>query len=191
MFRTERPELSPPRGSSVGALGVVTKVTLQCVPLYALHAVDAKMPLEQTLADLDELVETNDHFEFFWFPHTETALTRRFQRLPGDVELKPMSAFTRTVDDRIVTNVGFEAMLRVGTRFPALVPGITRFVTKAVSDRDFTDLRRTSSPRRATSGSGRASTPCLGTQRSRSFASSRSGSRSTASPCRSRSRSVS
>jgi FAD-linked oxidoreductase len=136
----ERPELFAAARVSIGALGVLTKVTLQCVPLYALHAVDAKLPLDQTLDELDDLVETNDHFEFFWFPHTTTALTRRFQRLPGDTPLKPMSAFTRTVDDRIVTNIGFEAMLRIGTRFPRRIPGITRFVTGAVSDRDFTDL---------------------------------------------------
>jgi FAD-linked oxidoreductase len=136
----ERADLFKAAQVSIGALGVITKVTLQCVPLYALHAVDAPMPLEQTMEELDDLVAGNDHFEFFWFPHTDTALTRRFQRLPADTELKPMSTFSRTVDDRIVTNIGFEAMLRVGTRFPRLVPGITRFVTRAVSARDFTDL---------------------------------------------------
>ncbi len=136
----ERPDLFAAARVSLGALGVITKVTLQCVPLYALRAVDAPMPLDDVLDQVDDLVATNDHFEFFWFPHTTTALTRRFARLPGDTDLNPMSAFTRTVDDRIVTNIGFEAMLRVGTRVPRLVPGITRFVTKAVSARDFTDL---------------------------------------------------
>ena len=138
--REERPELFEAARVSIGALGVITKVTLQCVPLYALRAVDAPMPFDETLDGLDELVADNDHFEFFWFPHTTTALTRRFERLPGDVELNPMSALARTIDDKIVTNIGFEAMLRLGTRFPGLVPGITRFVTRAVSSRDFTDL---------------------------------------------------
>lgn len=137
---TERPDLYDAARVSIGALGVITKVTLQCVPLYALRAIDAPMPLDDVLDRMDDLVADNDHFEFFWFPHTSTALTRRFERLPGDTELDPMSAFVRTVDDRIVTNVAFEALLRVGARFPRLVPGITTFVTKAVSARDFTDL---------------------------------------------------
>ncbi|GGR47434.1 L-gulonolactone oxidase [Nocardioides luteus] len=137
---TERPELFEAARVSFGALGVITKVTLQCVPLYALHAVDAAAPLDEVLDGVDDLVAANDHFEFFWFPHTTTALARRFNRLPGDTELRPMSRLVQTLDDRIVTNVGFEAMLRVGTRFPRLVPGITRFVTKAISARDFTDL---------------------------------------------------
>lgn len=137
---TERPDLFAAARISLGALGVITKVTLQCVPLYAMRAIDARQPLDATLERVDELVEQNDHFEFFWFPHTTTALTRRFERLPGDVPLAPMSTFTKVLDDKIVTNIGFEALLRLGTRFPSRVPGITRFVTNAVSDREFTDL---------------------------------------------------
>jgi len=137
---TERPDLFGAARISLGALGVITKVTLQCVPLYAMRAIDAKAPLDETLEQVGELVETNDHFEFFWFPHTSTALTRRFERLPGNSPLKPMSTFTKVLDDKIVTNIGFEALLRLGTRFPRRIPGITRFVTNAVSDREFTDL---------------------------------------------------
>jgi L-gulonolactone oxidase len=136
----ERPDLFAAARISLGAFGVITRVTLQCVPLYAMRAVDAKAPLDQTLEQVDQLVADNDHFEFFWFPHTSTALTRRFERLPGATPLKPMSTFTRVLDDKIVTNIGFEALLRLGTRVPSRIPGITRFVTNAVSDREFTDL---------------------------------------------------
>ena len=53
---TERPELFAAARVSIGALGVITKVTLQCVPLYALHAVDAPMPLDDVLDRVDDLV---------------------------------------------------------------------------------------------------------------------------------------
>jgi FAD-linked oxidoreductase len=135
----ERPELFEAARTSIGALGVITKVTLQCVPLYALQVVDAPMPVAEVFERFDELVATNDHFEFFWFPHTDTALTRRFTRLPADAELKPLSRLGRTIDDKLVTNVAFDALLRVGTRVPRAVPGITKFVTKAVTAREFTD----------------------------------------------------
>ena len=88
------------------------------MPLYALRAVDDPGRSTTTLEELDELVEANDHFEFFWFPHTDTALTRKFQRLPADTDARADEHVQPTLDDRIVTNVGFEAMLRVGTRFP-------------------------------------------------------------------------
>lgn len=137
---TERPELLAAARLGLGALGVITKVTLQCVPLYALHAVDEKRPLDEVLERLPQLVAASDHFEFFWFPHTATALTRRFRRLPETAELAPLSALSRTIDDRLVTNVGFEALLRVGTRVPRAVPALTRLVTRAIGNREFTDL---------------------------------------------------
>jgi L-gulonolactone oxidase len=59
----------------IGSLGVVYSVTLRAVPAFNLHRLDAPRPIEETLARLDELAERNDHFEFFVFPHTDTALT--------------------------------------------------------------------------------------------------------------------
>ncbi len=137
---TEHPELFAAARLSLGALGVITRFTLQCVPLYALHAVDQPRPLDEVLDGLNELTDDNDHFEFFWFPHTSTALTRRFQRLPADAALHPRSRIARTVDDRLVTNVGFELLLRLGTRAPRLIPGITRLVSGAISGGEYTDL---------------------------------------------------
>ena len=43
-----------------------------------------------------------------------------------------MSTLARLLDDEIATNVGLEALLRVGTRVPRLVPGITSLVTRAI-----------------------------------------------------------
>ncbi|GAA3836214.1 D-arabinono-1,4-lactone oxidase [Nocardioides panacisoli] len=137
---SENAELFEAARTSLGAFGVITKVTLQCVPLYALRVVDAPMPVDEVLERFDELVDENDHFEFFWFPHTSTAITRRFQRLPGDTELAPMSRLTRAIDDKIITNLGFDALLRFGTAAPRTVPAITRLVTKSLGAREFTDL---------------------------------------------------
>ena len=46
-----------PRGSALGALGVVTEVTLRCVPAFTLRGVDAPAPLDEVLDALDELVD--------------------------------------------------------------------------------------------------------------------------------------
>jgi L-gulonolactone oxidase len=136
----ERPELLELGRVGLGALGVVTTVTLQCVPQFALHVVDEPMPLDRVLAELDELVEDNDHFEFFWFPYTDTALTRRFRRLPGHADLAPEGRIAHWFDQAVVTNVGWDALLRVATRRPSLVPRVNRVVTWALSRREYTDL---------------------------------------------------
>ncbi|WP_309055073.1 FAD-binding protein, partial [Streptomyces sp.] len=73
----ERPALFAAARVGLGALGVITRVTLRTVPLFALRARDAAMPVAETLERVQELADTHDHFEFFWFPHSDTTLTRR------------------------------------------------------------------------------------------------------------------
>ena len=96
-----------PRGLSrgaafAGALGVIAAVTIECVPLYTLHRHDLPAPLGETLDRLDEHVETNDHFEFFVFPYTGTALTRRTRR--SDEEPEPPPAWKRSVQEQLLEN---------------------------------------------------------------------------------------
>ncbi len=53
------------------------------MPAFLLHAVERPEPLDRGAGDVDELVaEANDHFEFYWFPHTDRALTKRNNRVP-------------------------------------------------------------------------------------------------------------
>lgn len=137
---TERPDLFAAARVSLGALGVITTVTLQCVPLFALRGLDRPQSLEETWESLDELVAAHDHFEFFWFPHTTTALTRRFTRLPADTRLRPLGRVARTVEDRFLANYAFDGLLRLGTKRPGTVPGITRLASRLTGSRDVTDL---------------------------------------------------
>src|SRR5262245_47487274 len=53
---------------SLGALGVITAVTLRCVPAFRLHGVDKPMPLDDVLSTLQQRADEHDHFEFWTFP---------------------------------------------------------------------------------------------------------------------------
>ena len=61
----------------LGALGIVTEVTLQCVPAFNLHAVEDVLPVNEVLDSFDEMAETTDHIEFFWMPHTGLAMQEK------------------------------------------------------------------------------------------------------------------
>ena len=67
---------------SMGALGVVSEVTLRCVPAFVLHADERAIRLDDVLDGFDELMAGNDHAEFHWFPDTRVALTKRNNRVP-------------------------------------------------------------------------------------------------------------
>ena len=71
----EEPEVFHVARVGLGALGVVTEVTLQCVPAFTLHHVEAPHPVDEVLADLDRYVDSNEHFEFYWLPHTDQCAT--------------------------------------------------------------------------------------------------------------------
>jgi FAD/FMN-containing dehydrogenase len=70
----ERPELWSAARVGLGALGVLTKVSLRCVPLFAIRAEEGPMPLDELLGRFDELAAGYDHFEAYWFPHTRSTL---------------------------------------------------------------------------------------------------------------------
>jgi L-gulono-1,4-lactone dehydrogenase len=110
----------------LGALGVVSTVTLQCVPSFRLHAVEVAEPVDDVLAHLDDLARDNDHFEFYWVPHTKWALTKRNQRT--DEPARPRSRRKEIVEDLLLPNVAFGALCRVGRMRPQWIPRLAKLI---------------------------------------------------------------
>ncbi|MFC6009218.1 D-arabinono-1,4-lactone oxidase [Angustibacter luteus] len=134
------PDLFQSARVGLGAFGVVTAVTLQCEPLYALHAVEAPMPLAEVLDGVDELVAANDHFEFYWFPHTQRTLTKRNNRVSPGTPLAPLGRVRSYVDDELLSNTLFEGLNRLATLAPRVVPSLNAVSARALSAREFTDV---------------------------------------------------
>jgi L-gulono-1,4-lactone dehydrogenase len=112
----------------LGALGVVAEVTLQCVPAFTLHGIDAPAPLAETLERFEQLALGNDHFEFFVFPYADVALTRTNNRT--DRPPRPRARLNAYANDVLLTNHAFELFCRAGRRLPGLIPQINRLVTR-------------------------------------------------------------
>ncbi|WP_350349426.1 D-arabinono-1,4-lactone oxidase [Agromyces sp. G08B096] len=137
---TSRPELLPAVRLGLGALGVLVDVTLQLVPRFVLHAVEQPEPLDAVLDDWERRVRSADHFEFYWFPHTDTALTKTNTRLPGDAPRDPLGRISRWVDDELVANGAYRAICALGRTAPGVTPFFARQVDKLTGDREFTDF---------------------------------------------------
>jgi FAD-linked oxidoreductase len=108
----------------LGALGVVSTVTLQCVPAFNLHAVEEPAPVDEVLEGLDERVEGNDHYEFFWVPGTRWALTKRNRRTTEPA--RPRSRWQELRNDVLIDNLAFGAVMTVGRRRPDLIPALAK-----------------------------------------------------------------
>lgn len=122
---------------SLGALGVISAVTIQCVPLYTLHRIDEPWPLGETLEQLDHHVDGHDHFEFFVFPYTDRALTRRTRR--SFDEPSPPPQWKRWVEEELLQNKALGLVCRTGRRFPALTPRLNRMVSASLSSAEVED----------------------------------------------------
>lgn len=133
------PELLPAVALGLGALGILVEVTLACVEAFDLAAVERPEPLEAVLESLPERVGAADHFEFLWFPHTTTALTKENTRLPAGAARAPLSPARRWFDDRLMANGVFEVTCAIGRAAPAAVPWINRAVEHLTGNRAFTD----------------------------------------------------
>ncbi|GAA5105756.1 D-arabinono-1,4-lactone oxidase [Haloechinothrix salitolerans] len=137
---SESPELFAAARVGLGALGVISTVTLRCVPSFVLAAREAPGALADVLDRLDHDVDGNDHFEFYWFPHDETVLTKQNNRLPEGVEPRPLSPLRSWVEYELIENRLFGAVCRAERAIPALVRPAQRLIAATLSERDYSDV---------------------------------------------------
>lgn len=133
-------ELLPAVALGLGALGIIVEVTLQCVPSFVLHAVDEPAPLDEVLESLHDRAAASDHFEFYWFPHTDVALTKRQTRLDESAVRRPLPLLGRWVDETLLSNGVYRAVCAAGQVLPAVTPPFSRLAVKLTGDREYTDL---------------------------------------------------
>ncbi|WP_367320355.1 D-arabinono-1,4-lactone oxidase [Streptomyces sp. HUAS ZL42] len=144
----ENPEVFAAARIGLGALGIVTAITFAVEPIFLLTAREEPMPFEKVLAEFDELWSENEHFEFYWFPHTGNTNTKRNNRSAGPE--KPVGQLAGWFEDEFLSNGVFQVAQWVGRAAPGTIPAIARISSKALSARTYTDIpyKVFTSPRR-------------------------------------------
>ncbi|KIF07731.1 FAD-linked oxidoreductase [Streptomyces sp. RSD-27] len=144
----EEPEVFAAARLGIGALGVVTSLTFAVEPLFLLTAREEPMPFDRVTAEFEQHVAENEHFEFYWFPHTGNCNTKRNNRSQGPAA--PAGAISGWIEDELLSNGVFRAVNALGRAVPATVPSIARVASRALSARTYTDIpyKVFTSPRR-------------------------------------------
>ena len=108
-----------PAKVSLGALGIITEVTLQCVPAFNLKILEftAKLPEIISRFRYEEL--NADFVEFFWFPHTDLAEIKICNKTPcANTRANRLSTF---MTDEVIRNFGFSLLNQFWLQFPGSV----------------------------------------------------------------------
>ena len=138
---TSRPELFAAARIGLGALGVMTTVTLRCVPSFTLLADERPVPVEEVLEQFDALADANDHFEFYWFPYGRKALVKRNNRISAAAAAgRALPGWRRFWEFEVMENAVFGTLCRIGRARPRLIPALNRFSSGALSSRSYTDM---------------------------------------------------
>ncbi|WP_030990522.1 D-arabinono-1,4-lactone oxidase [Streptomyces sp. NRRL S-1813] len=144
----ENPDVFASARLGLGALGVVSELTFGVEPEFLLTAREEPMAFDEVTDRFNELVAENEHFEFYWFPHTGSCNTKRNNRSQGPPA--PPGKVSGWVEDELLSNGVFQLVCTLGRAVPAAIPGIAKISSRALSARTYTDVpyKVFTSPRR-------------------------------------------
>lgn len=111
---------------SLGALGVITQVTVRGEPDFRLRERTWSFPVDEAPEMIPALIEQHEHIKFWWLPHTSKVQAFAFERTSDSVTpgLDRVEAL-----DRLINRSVFPALLELGNRNLALVPLLNRLVS--------------------------------------------------------------
>lgn len=123
-----RPELLDALRLSLGSMGIITQITLRCVPTYRLKFVSGKETLTSCLANRERYERGTRNFEFYCFPYSDKVQTK-FIHLTDDAPTG--SKILNYLNDVVLENGVFGAFCGVAKNIPASIPAISRLTAAA------------------------------------------------------------
>jgi L-gulonolactone oxidase len=136
---------------SLGALGIVTQVTVQVEPAFNLRERVVSLPFDEAVERMDELVDASEHVKLWWLPHTGKVRVSSLDRTTDPVTSRPRPLALaervasklsgRDVDipgalDRFLNQRGFPFVLSLTRDRPKLTPPLNRLIRAAYLSQD-------------------------------------------------------
>ena len=115
---------------SLGTLGIITEVTLQCVPSYKLELIINRSTLEETLSNYKSINQKNRNFEYYWFPNTEYVMTKVCNTTNDPVD---KSGVKNYFQDYVLENYAFKLICEFAKAFPSKSIWTSKFSAKTIS----------------------------------------------------------
>ena len=122
----------------LGAMGVLTAVTLEVEPLFTLEAHERPVRWEEAIGSFEAWATQHTHAEMYWFPHTDRLLLKTNDRSLEAPE--PLGRLREWWDDELLSNRVFDLLNRAGNARPRLVPTLNALAARALGERRYRDV---------------------------------------------------
>ena len=127
---TENRDLFKAAQVSLGALGIITEITLQCVPAYRLELVNRSENLHEVLDAFHKRIADNRNFEFYYFPHSDKVFTKSSNIAKDQADkVTVFNYFT----EYVVENYAFKLLCEIAHRFPSMNKRISTFTSSLIT----------------------------------------------------------
>ncbi|KAF9548154.1 hypothetical protein EC957_007182 [Mortierella hygrophila] len=122
--KTEKADIFNAAVCSLGALGIITQMTLQCERAFRLENKQEPAKLDDVLNNLDSIIHSAEHVRLWWYPHTDNVVVWRANRTTKEISLPPQSWRS---SNWFAVHV-YEGLLYVCRFIPRLIPALSRFM---------------------------------------------------------------
>lgn len=114
---------------SLGALGIITKMTFNIAEAYKLEYTSSSDDFYQTLDTLEDYNNKNRNFEFYYFPYSD-----KLQIKESNITDKPVkhNKFLAHINDVFLENTVMKLVSKIGITFPSTAKTLSRWIAKAV-----------------------------------------------------------
>ncbi len=117
----------------LGALGVITQVTLGVEPAFRLAETIEQVAIADVPAAVQTIAASAEYVKIWWLPHTRAASVFRYARTTA-AEATPGAA-ARWLDEHVVNGLVFAAVLGVTRQRREWIPAINRAVARVYLNR--------------------------------------------------------
>lgn len=115
---------------SLGALGIISAVTLRVIPAYRLRMDIASASLNEMFALAPEYARQNRHFEFYWLSYTERVQVKRTNVTTDPVtEAGALTYF----NDTILENTVVKGLCETVKAFPQTTSTVSRILAAGIT----------------------------------------------------------